>query len=128
MEAGGHAGGGSRPRGAGGPHGVGRRRCARSNLECFNREKGERKWKADRGVIAKFQCKKGGEVGELSCKIIVAFRYEINNEDLKCTPNAPVHRILCLPNGYPFASLLYLVSSLSIFEWPIRSGRKVMFR
>jgi hypothetical protein len=96
------------------------------SVSIVRREKGNGKLTG--GVIAKFQCKKGGEVGELSCKIIVAFRYEINNEDLKCTPNAPVHRILCLPNGYPFASLLYLVSSLSIFEWPIRSGRKVMFR
>jgi hypothetical protein len=93
------------------------------SVSIVRREKGNGKLTG--GLLQNFSARK---VGELSCKIIVAFRYEINNEDLKCTPNAPVHRILCLPNGYPFASLLYLVSSLSIFEWPIRSGRKVMFR
>jgi hypothetical protein len=36
-----------------------------SNLECFNREQRERKGKVAKGVIIKFQCKKGEEVGGL---------------------------------------------------------------
>jgi hypothetical protein len=39
--------------------------AARSNLECFNHEQRERKGKAIKGVITKFQCMKGWVVERL---------------------------------------------------------------
>jgi hypothetical protein len=61
---GGHTGGGLWPRGAGGCMASGGG-AARSNLECFNHEQRERKGKAIKGVITKFQCMKGWVVERL---------------------------------------------------------------
>jgi hypothetical protein len=50
------------------------------------REKGKRKLL---GLTENFSVRKMGEVGGLWCKIIVAFRSEMNDGDLKYAPCAP---------------------------------------